>query len=95
MKKTQTVATKIVITGIVALVIVAVIGGIRFSVGSIRRIFDLLDPHVEIILGVACTVALCAWIIVVIVDNGRFRLRTYCQIIGAFKNFGLNPEGRS
>jgi hypothetical protein len=87
--------TIIVITDIVALIIVAVISGIRFSGGAVRRILGLLDPHVDIILGVACTVALCAWIIVVIVNNGRFRLRTYCQIIGALKNFGLNPESRS
>jgi hypothetical protein len=58
------VAAIIVMMGIVALIIVAVIGGIRFSVGSIRRLFDSLDPQVGIILGVACVVALlCAWII--------------------------------
>ena len=74
MKKTQTVATIIVITGIVALIIVAVIGGIRFSVGSIRRIFDSLDPQVGIILGVACVVALlCAWIIAAAIRSAKQR----------------------
>jgi hypothetical protein len=74
MKKTQTVATIIVITGIVALIIVAVIGGIRFSVGSIRRIFDSLDPQTGIILGVACLVALlCAWIIAAAIRSAKQR----------------------
>ena len=74
MKKTQTVATIIVITGIVALVIVAVIGGIRFGVGSIRRIFDSLDPQAGIILGVACLVALlCAWIIAAAIRSAKQR----------------------
>ena len=74
MKKTQTVATIIVITGIVALVIVAVISGIRFSVGSIRRIFDALDPQAGMILGVACLVALlCAWIIAAAIRSAKQR----------------------
>jgi hypothetical protein len=74
MKKTQTVATLIVITGIVALIIVAVVSGIRFSVGSIRRIFDSLDPQAGIILGVACTVALLsAWIIAAGIRSAKQR----------------------
>ena len=74
MKKTQMVAAIIVITGMVLLVIVAVIGGIRFSVGSIRRIFDSLDPQVGIVLGVACIVALlCAWIIAAGIKSAKQR----------------------
>jgi hypothetical protein len=74
MKKTQMVATIIVITGIVALIIVAVIGGIRFGVGSIRRIFDSLDPQTGIILGVASLVGLlCAWILAAAIRSAKQR----------------------
>jgi hypothetical protein len=74
MKKTQTVATIIVITGMVALIIVAVISGIRFSVGSIRRIFDSLNPQASIILSVACVVALlCAWMIAAAIRSAKQR----------------------
>jgi hypothetical protein len=74
MKKTQTVAAIILITGIVALIIIALIGGIRFSVGSIRLIFGALDPQIGVILGVACLVALlCAWIIAAAVRSAKQR----------------------
>jgi len=89
MKKTQMAAAIIVITGMVALIIVAVIGGIRFGVGSIRRIFDSLDPQVGIILGVACMVALlCAWIIAAAIRSARRRdieSRTATQRAGLYK----------
>jgi hypothetical protein len=74
MKKTQTVATVIVITSMVALIIVVVIGGIRFGVGSIRRIFDSLDPQTGIILSVACVVALlCTWISAAAIRSAKQR----------------------
>jgi hypothetical protein len=58
----------------VALIIVAVIGGIRFGMGSIRRIFDSLDQQVGIILGVACIVAfLCACIIAAAIRSAKQR----------------------
>jgi hypothetical protein len=74
MKKTQAVAAMIVIMGIIALIIVAVIGGLRFGTGSIRRLFDSLDPQAGIILGVACVVALlCAWIIAAAIRSAKRR----------------------
>src|SRR5262249_1267190 len=64
MKKTQMVAAMIAITGMVALIIVAVIGGIRFSIGSVRRIFASLYPQVGIILSVACVLALFCTLVI-------------------------------
>lgn len=73
MKNTHALLAVILITGLVALIVVALVSGIGFSVGRMRQILDGLDPQAGILLGVASLVALlCAWLIAAAIRSAKY-----------------------
>ena len=99
--KKQTLVAVIMIAGLVALIVAALVGGIGFSVEHLRSVFDPLDPQVVIVLGAASLVALlCAWLIAAAIRSvGRRadesnRLCERTRIYQAFLESVANAEGR-